>query len=104
MGLFIVLDYFRILHSEEGSCPKFVPIEDDLCTHLSALYIFFCIIPGFSLINYAISVPKRVVKDDIYATRDKTSERERYMLVYLNYKCRQVHVVSFLLTPETSFW
>ncbi len=36
-----ILHYFRILPLEEGSCPKFLPNEDDLSTPLPSLYIIW---------------------------------------------------------------
>jgi hypothetical protein len=76
MSLFTNLNYFRILHSEEGSCLNFLPIEDDLCTHLPSLYIF-CTISGFSLTKLCDFHTEKVLEDDIYTQRDKTSEREK---------------------------
>jgi hypothetical protein len=60
-----------MIYSGEGSCPKFIPIEDDLYTPLSPWYIFSLHYSRFFRIKYAISAPEKVVKDYIYTKEIK---------------------------------
>jgi hypothetical protein len=78
---------------------EFLSLLTTTFAHLFPPVYIFLVQSPFLPDKYANSVPDKVVKDDIYTKRDKTSERE-CMTVYFFYRCRQVYAFSFLLMPE----
>ncbi len=104
MGLFTHFRLFSHITLRRGVMSEILTYWRRPLYTSSFLVYIFCTISGFSLTKLCDFHTEKVLEDNIHTQKDKTSERERCMIVYLNYKCRQVYVFFCLLTPETSFW